>query len=233
MPPVEPEALRAASRAFRPAVTVVTAIGPAGPAGATANAVASLSLEPPMMLACLDLGSRTLVAVEHARRFGINVLAAGQAELARRFSTKDPHPEKWEGVAWEERAGTPRMEGALIWLACELRDVHDGGDHVDRHRRGARARGLRGRAAPLLPWRVPPAGRRRRSLTAVVAARSASRKMTSAETAMIPVSRRTIASAVSRWRSRQRLEVEADQLALGGSGRAASASSETPIGRTP
>ena len=126
---VEPTALRAAMSGFPTAVTVVTAIGPGGPAGATANAVASLSLEPPLMLACLDLGSRTLVAVEHARRFGVNVLAGDQAELARRFSTKDPHPEKWDGVAWEERAGTPRIEGTLIWLGCELRDVHDGGDH--------------------------------------------------------------------------------------------------------
>src|SRR6266508_322784 len=82
------------------------------------------------MLACLDLGSRTLVAVEHARVFGINVLAAEQADLARRFSTKDPHPEKWEGVTWEERAGAPMIEGSLIWLACELREVHDGGDHT-------------------------------------------------------------------------------------------------------
>ena len=126
---IEPATLRAAMSRFPTGVTVVTATGPEGPAGATANAVASLSLEPPLMLACLDLGSRTLVAVEHARQFGINVLAAGQAELARRFSTKDPHPEKWGGVAWGERAGTPRIEGALIWLGCELRDVHDGGDH--------------------------------------------------------------------------------------------------------
>ena len=115
---------------FPTGVTVVTAIGPAGPAGATANAVASLSLEPPMMLACLDLGSRTLVAVEHARIFGVNVLAAQQAQLARRFSTKDPHPQKWDGVAWNERAGTPRIAEALIWLACELDRVHAGGDHV-------------------------------------------------------------------------------------------------------
>jgi len=127
---VAPEALRAAMSRLPTGVTVVTAIGPGGPAGATANAVASVSLEPPMMLACLDLGSRTLVAVEHARVFGINVLAADQAELARRFSTKEPHPEKWDGVAWEERAGTPRIDGTLIWLACELRDVHDGGDHT-------------------------------------------------------------------------------------------------------
>jgi flavin reductase (DIM6/NTAB) family NADH-FMN oxidoreductase RutF len=127
---IEPAALRDAMSRFPTGVTVVTASGPAGPAGATANAVASLSLEPPLMLACLDLGSRTLVAVQHARLFGVNVLAAGQATLARRFSTKDPHPEKWDGVAWREQAGTPKIDGVLIWLACELRDVHDGGDHA-------------------------------------------------------------------------------------------------------
>jgi flavin reductase len=130
MAPVPPDALRDAMSRFPTGVTVVTAIGPAGPAGATANAVASLSLEPPLMLACLDLGSRTLVAVEHSRLFGVNVLGAEQADLARRFSTKDPHPEKWDGVGWQERAGTPMIDGALIWLACELRDLHDGGDHA-------------------------------------------------------------------------------------------------------
>ncbi len=128
--PVEPQALRAAMSRFPTAVTVVTAVGPDGPAGATANAVASLSLEPPMMLACLDLGSRTLVAMEHAGRFGVNILGAGQAPLADRFSTKEPHPRKWEGVTWRERAGTPMIEGALIWLGCELGEVHQGGDHV-------------------------------------------------------------------------------------------------------
>ena len=127
---VHPDALRAAMARFPTGVTVVTAIGPSGPAGATANAVASLSLEPPMMLAALDLGSRTLVAVEHARVFGINVLAGDQADIARRFSTKDPHPAKWDGVGWAEQAGAPRIDGSVIWMACELRDAHDGGDHV-------------------------------------------------------------------------------------------------------
>src|ERR671936_504916 len=101
---VQPEALRDAMARFPSGVTVVTAIGPNGPAGATANAVVSLSLEPPMMLACLDLGSRTLVSVQHAQVFGVNVLDGDQAERARRFSTKDPHPEKWDGAEWEERA---------------------------------------------------------------------------------------------------------------------------------
>ena len=127
---IDAAALRDAMSRFPTGVTVVTANGPDGPAGATANAVASLSLEPPLMLACLDLGSRTLVAVEHAQLFGVNVLAADQAALARRFSTKDPHPAKWDGVAWTERAGAPMIDGVLTWLACELRDLHDGGDHV-------------------------------------------------------------------------------------------------------
>jgi 3-hydroxy-9,10-secoandrosta-1,3,5(10)-triene-9,17-dione monooxygenase reductase component len=115
---------------FPTGVTVVTAMGPSGPAGATANAVASLSLDPPMMLAALDLGSRTLIAVEHARTFGINVLGGDQAAIARRFSTKDPHPEKWDGVEWSEWAGAPRIDGALISVACELGEKHSGGDHV-------------------------------------------------------------------------------------------------------
>jgi flavin reductase (DIM6/NTAB) family NADH-FMN oxidoreductase RutF len=115
---------------FPTAVTVVTALGGDGPTGATANAVTSLSLEPPLMLACLDRGSRTLGAVQSGRRFAINVLAAGQDELARRFSTKDPHPVKWDGVPWSELAGTPRIDGALLWIACDLRDLHDGGDHA-------------------------------------------------------------------------------------------------------
>jgi flavin reductase (DIM6/NTAB) family NADH-FMN oxidoreductase RutF len=111
-------------------VTVVTAMGPEGPSGLTANAVVSLSLEPPLMLACLDRGSRTLRAVESAGRFGINVLGAGHEDLARAFSTKAPQPDKWVGVAWTERAGIPALDEALVWVACDLEDVVAGGDHV-------------------------------------------------------------------------------------------------------
>jgi flavin reductase (DIM6/NTAB) family NADH-FMN oxidoreductase RutF len=111
-------------------VTVVTAIGPNGLSGATANAVCSLSLDPPLMLACLDLGSRTLRSVQAAGRFAINVLAAGQDDLARGFARKIPEPDKWEGVACSKREGAPALEGALLWIACELRDSIAGGDHV-------------------------------------------------------------------------------------------------------
>jgi flavin reductase (DIM6/NTAB) family NADH-FMN oxidoreductase RutF len=111
-------------------VTVVAATGPDGPAGATANAVCSLSIEPMLMLACLDRGSRTLLAVQAANRFAISVLRAGQEQIARSFATKAPVADKWEGVDWHDRDGLPAIDGALVWVACDLRDVIAGGDHV-------------------------------------------------------------------------------------------------------
>src|SRR5689334_3204863 len=128
--PVTPEEFRAALSAYATGVTVVTAIGESGPSGATANAVTSLSLDPPMMLACLDRGSRTLTSVRAQGRFGVDALAAGQEELARRFAGKDDGPTKWDGVEWSESEQLPRLPGALMWVACELRDLIDGGDHL-------------------------------------------------------------------------------------------------------
>lgn len=125
-----PERFREALAAYPTGVTIVTAAGPNGPSGATANAVTSLSLDPPMMLACLDRGSRTLEAAGAAGRFGVNALAAGEEELARRFARKDPEPAKWEGIEWSESGGSPRLADPLVWVACELRDLIDGGDHL-------------------------------------------------------------------------------------------------------
>ena len=111
-------------------VTIVTAGGADGPAGATANAVCSLSIEPMMMLACLDRGSRTLLAVQAADRFGVSVLHEGQEEIARGFATKAPVADKREGVAWTDRDGIPAIDDALVWISCDLRDVVSAGDHV-------------------------------------------------------------------------------------------------------
>jgi len=130
MSPPDPSSFRAAMGMLPTGVTIVTAAGPEGPAGATANAVSSLSIEPMLMLACLDRGSRTLLAVQAANRFGIGVLHAGQEEIARAFATKAPVPDKWAGVAWSERDGVPAIDDALVFVACELRDVIAGGDHV-------------------------------------------------------------------------------------------------------
>jgi flavin reductase (DIM6/NTAB) family NADH-FMN oxidoreductase RutF len=126
----DPARFRAAMANLPTGVTVVAAGGRDGPAGATANAVCSLSIEPMLMLACLDRGSRTLLAVQAADRFGVSVLHQGQEEIARRFATKAPVAEKWDGIAWTDRDGVPAIDDALLWLACDLRDVVSAGDHV-------------------------------------------------------------------------------------------------------
>jgi flavin reductase (DIM6/NTAB) family NADH-FMN oxidoreductase RutF len=129
-PTLDPTTFRRAMARVPTGVTVVTAMGPEGPSGLTANAVVSLSLDPPLMLACLDRGSRTLRAVESSGHFGVNVLGAGHEGLARSFATKAPQADKWNGVTWTERAGIPALEEALVWVACELEDMVAGGDHV-------------------------------------------------------------------------------------------------------
>ena len=110
-------------------VSVVTAPAAAGPLGATANAVTSLSLAPPLVLACLEFDSRTLGAAREAGRFGVSVLGAGQEDIARAFATKAPHAEKWGDVAWSERAGVPVVNEVPLWVACELEEGHPAGDH--------------------------------------------------------------------------------------------------------
>jgi len=130
MPLPDPASFRAAMANLPTGVTIVSASGAEGPAGATANAVCSLSIEPMLMLACLDRGSRTLLAVQAADRFGVSVLHRGQEAVARAFATKAPVAEKWEGVGWSERDGIPAIDDALVWIACDLRDVLAAGDHV-------------------------------------------------------------------------------------------------------
>jgi len=121
--------LRQAMALVPTAVTIVTAAADGAPAGATANAVTSLSLDPPLMLACLDRGSRTLDVVRSSGAFGVSVLGAGQAQLAHAFASKAPHTEKFREVAWTEHDGVPILDGAIAWVACSLRELHPGGDH--------------------------------------------------------------------------------------------------------
>jgi flavin reductase (DIM6/NTAB) family NADH-FMN oxidoreductase RutF len=126
----DPADFRNAMALLPTGVCVVTAMAAGRPAGATAGAVSSLSLDPPMMLAALDRGSRTLEAVRAAERFGVNVLAADREDLAHRFSTKEHATVKWDGVEWADAAGVPWIEGTVATVTCELADLHEGGDHV-------------------------------------------------------------------------------------------------------
>jgi flavin reductase (DIM6/NTAB) family NADH-FMN oxidoreductase RutF len=125
---VEPDRFRAVMGHFATGVAVVTVDTPQGPQGMTANAVASLSLEPVLVLVCFDNGARTLPEVERAGRFGVNVLAAGQEYLARRFASKEDT--KFAEVAHTVHDGIPVLDGALAWVGCELERLVPGGDHT-------------------------------------------------------------------------------------------------------
>lgn len=115
---------------FPTGVAIVTCYGPEGPTGLTTNAITSVSLEPPLLLVCFDNASRTLPAVRRARRFCVNVLRAGQEDLARVFASKRIPREKFEAVTHAEAHGVPVIDGALAWLACDLVALHAAGDHT-------------------------------------------------------------------------------------------------------
>jgi 3-hydroxy-9,10-secoandrosta-1,3,5(10)-triene-9,17-dione monooxygenase reductase component len=127
---VEPQRFRDVMGHFATGVTVVTAHSDQGPVGMTANAVCSLSLEPLLLLVCFANGARTLRVVREQGRFGVNVLAAGQAELARLFASKQPERTKFAGVQHTMHDGIPVIEGTLAWVGCTLERLVPGGDHT-------------------------------------------------------------------------------------------------------
>ena len=130
VPGVAGRALRDAIGHFATGVTVVTALdGDGRPFGTTANAVSSVSLEPPLVLVCLRRASETLAALRASGRFAINVLRHDQEELALRFA-RAAADDTWDGVEHLADAGAPRLAGALAALDCTIHDLADGGDHV-------------------------------------------------------------------------------------------------------
>ena len=127
---LDPAQFRAVMGHFATGVAVVTASSPQGPVGMTANAVASLSLRPLLLLVCFDNEARTLPVVADSRRFGVNVLAAGQHDLARLFASKTPETEKFAEVPHRVHDGIPVIEGALAWVGCDLDRLVEAGDHT-------------------------------------------------------------------------------------------------------
>lgn len=115
---------------FATGVAVVTASGPDGPAGLTTNAVTSVSLDPPLLLVCFDNRSRTLPIVRESGRYAVNVLRAGQEELARVFASKRVARTKFEAVTHTVAHGVPVLDGALAWIVCDVEALHPAGDHT-------------------------------------------------------------------------------------------------------
>jgi flavin reductase (DIM6/NTAB) family NADH-FMN oxidoreductase RutF len=129
-PSVDPGRYREVIGSFATGVAIVTTDGEDGPAGLTTNAVSSVSLEPTLLLVCFDNASRTLPIVRQSRRFAVNLLRAGQEELATVFASKRVAREKFEAVTHTVAHGVPVIDGALAWLACDLEALHPAGDHT-------------------------------------------------------------------------------------------------------
>lgn len=115
---------------FATGVAVVTAQSAEGPVGMTANALCSLSLDPLLLLVCIDNSARTLAPIEATGRFAVNVLRAEQHSLADAFASKDTKQVHFAGAPWRLHEAVPVLEEALAWLVCDLRELHPGGDHT-------------------------------------------------------------------------------------------------------
>jgi 4-nitrophenol 2-monooxygenase / 4-nitrocatechol 4-monooxygenase, reductase component len=125
---MDPAEFRNAIGRFLTGVTVITTAHDAVLHGITASAVASLSVDPPTLLVCLNKQSATRGAVAAARRFVVNVLAADQVELAMHFASKSP--EKFVRMEVETSPhGLPRLPGAVATIECVVAAEVDGGTH--------------------------------------------------------------------------------------------------------
>ncbi len=146
---------------FATGVTVVTSVDEEGdPVGTTASAVSSLSLDPPLVLVCFDLGSLTLRAIRGHGAFAVNVLSAPQQQLSANFARRGLAA-AWDGVRHRPGpTGSPRLDGVLAVLECTVEDSLPGGDHEIVVGRVHDVEVAYGEAAPLLYWRgsyLPPA----------------------------------------------------------------------------
>src|SRR5688572_22944498 len=129
-PEVDRQRFRAVMGRFATGVAVVTARDDRGAVGMTTNALASLSLDPVLLVVCFDNEARTLPVVRATGRFAVNVLATGQEALAGRFASKLPLDEKFGDVSHSSERGLPILDGVLAWLACDVRELVPGGDHT-------------------------------------------------------------------------------------------------------
>jgi flavin reductase (DIM6/NTAB) family NADH-FMN oxidoreductase RutF len=131
-PGIGAERFRDVMSAFPSGVVIVTAFGVDGtPRGLTVNAFSAVSLDPALVLVCIDKSSNTLPAVQHTRGFTVNILAAGREALARRMATKVS--DKFDGLEWRRSdtdAGGPILPAdAAAYAVCTLHETIDGGDH--------------------------------------------------------------------------------------------------------
>lgn len=125
---------RQAMASFATGVTLVTVDYAGAVKGMTANAFASVSLQPLLVLVCVDHKADTHAYLHARKRFGINILAAQQRAISVHYANPDRETLTMEpgSEAKFDRTqhGTPVLHGALAYLECRLQDARDAGDHT-------------------------------------------------------------------------------------------------------
>ena len=117
---------------FATGVTVVTMADGGQPCGMTANAFSSVSLDPPLVLICVDKAASVYEPIQRARAFAVNILSEDQRSLSDFFAR---HGRKGEGDPMggfphrSGKTGSPILDGTLAWLDCRLTEQFGGGDH--------------------------------------------------------------------------------------------------------
>ncbi len=127
---VSAEEFRHTLASFASGVTVVTTVDAAGGLhGLTVSAFCSVSLDPPMVLVCIEKATASHYAFLESGRYAVNILSGDQAAVSEHFAT--PYPDKFEGVPFAiGGSGLPLLEDAMASLQCRIKDTYDGGDHT-------------------------------------------------------------------------------------------------------
>ena len=127
---ISPDEFRHTLSHFASGVTVITVCdGQGRPTGLTASAFTSVSLDPPLILVCVDHKSQSYPALVAGKQFAVNILAHDQEAVSRRFATTKIE-NKFEGVPFAlSELGLPLLENALAHLECATVNVHLEGDH--------------------------------------------------------------------------------------------------------
>jgi flavin reductase (DIM6/NTAB) family NADH-FMN oxidoreductase RutF/pimeloyl-ACP methyl ester carboxylesterase len=122
--------LRKAFGSFMTGVTVVTTQEPNGSLrGFTANSFSSVSLDPPLLLVCMNKASASCEAFSSAPSFAVNILSESQKEVSGVFASK--RSDKFANADYTLSAsGNPLLTGSLAWFDCAHHDAVDAGDHV-------------------------------------------------------------------------------------------------------
>src|SRR5271165_1803331 len=131
---LNPSEFRKAMGCFATGVTIITVDLDGEVHGMTANAFASVSLDPLLVLVCVDHSTRTHAHLHAKKRFGINVLCEDQRAISEYYARTERSHENAEAEAGERfdrtKHGTPMLHGSLAYLECRLHSAQDAGDHT-------------------------------------------------------------------------------------------------------